>query len=459
MKAGLIGRLEKLERAKEQRKASENVINSVDIVPHIAPIYHDLHDDIRGGIHSVYNLPGGRGSCKSSFVSLEIVGGIMSDKTGQSSAIVFRRWASSMRDSVFAQISWAIDVLGVSHLWRGTFAPMCYTYLPTGAQIVFRGLDDPSKLKSLKPAQGVFKYVWFEEFSELAGAETYRNVLQSAVRGGNSFTIFRSFNPPLSVNNWANQIIMLPDNKAITLRTSYLDVPSEWLGEMFLHEAERLKIVNERAYRHEYLGEAVGSGGAVFPNIETRTLTDKEIDNLQYIFCGLDFGFAVDPAAFVRVAYDNHTDTLYILDEIYGRGLSNKALADKIRNKGYDLTGNSHLFYHIDGSISKRLGKQPIICDSAEPKSISDLRNEGLKCLPAAKGAGSVLYGIKWLQHRKIVIDPERTPNAYREFVTYEYSRTRDGEFLADVPDKDNHTIDAVRYALEPLIKKRTISA
>ena len=336
---------------------------------------------------------------------------------------------------------------------------MCFTYLPTGAQIVFRGLDDPSKLKSLKPAKGTFRFVWFEEFSELTGENFYRSVLQSAVRGGSNFTIFRSFNPPLSVNNWANQTILVPDEKAFTLRTSYLDVPPEWLGEMFLHEAEQLKLINERAYRHEYLGEAVGSGGAVFPNIEARTITDEEIDTLQYIFCGLDFGFSVDPAAFVRVAYDKRTDRLYILDEIYGLGMSNKALAEKIKGAGFHLTGKIRHGISVDGSRWSAEGKQLIVCDSAEPKSISDLRSEGLKCIGASKGAGSVNYGIKWLQHRRIIIDPHRAPNAYREFVSYEYSATRDGQFLADVPDKNNHTIDAVRYACERLINDRKVSA
>lgn len=422
-----------------------------DVLQHEAEIYHPLHDDIAAGRHRFYNLPGGRGSCKSSFVSLEIVSGIMQDETGLSSAIVFRRTGSTLRESVFSQIAWAIDALGVGDLWRPTVSPLSYTYKPTGAQIVFRGLDNYSKLKSIKPKRGAFKFIWFEEFSELPGPNFVRSVLQSVMRGGDEFICFRSFNPPQSRNNWANVFIAEPDPRAVTLHTTYLDVPAEWLGPAFLEEAERLKAVNLTAYEHEYLGKATGTGGAVFENLEPREITDAEIGELQYIYAGIDFGFSIDPAVFLRVAYDRKHDTVYLLNEIYERHLSNKQLADKIKAQGFDIAV-PETRYSVIYQVTVGREKQLIICDSAEPKSISDLQAEGLKAIACTKYPGSVNYGIKWLQHRRIVIDPFRTPNAYREFMAYEYERTKDGELLADVPDKDNHTIDAARYALQKLI-------
>ncbi len=449
-------RLRALETAVRRQIDGCNSAKNIDVCDYIAPVYKPLHADLRDGVHQSYNLPGGRGSGKSSFVSLEIVDGIMKDETGRSNAIVFRRAASTMRDSVYSQIAWAIDVLGVNELWEGKISPLTWTYKPTGAQVLFRGLDDSSKLKSIKPKRGIFRFVWFEEFSELPGENFTRSVLQSVVRGGDNFTVFRSFNPPINKSNWANAYIARPDERAVTLHTSYLDIPAEWLGENFIYEAERLKEVNEAAYKHEYLGEATGSGGEVFPNIITRTITDEEINELQYIYSGVDFGFAVDPAVFMRVAYDRKCDSVYFLDEIYKKHCSNKQLADAIKERGYNKTGRTTYIAFERMAVDE---DATIICDSAEPKSISDLRGEGLNTIACKKFAGSVLYGVKWLQHRRLIIDPARTPNAYREFVEYEYMTTKDGEFLSDVPDANNHCIDAVRYALDRIINNRGISA
>ncbi len=322
-----------------QKYRQRDTLAVPDVMSHIAPAYYSLHEDIAAQAHTVYNLPGGRGSCKSSFVSLEIVSGIMRDATGSSNAIVFRLVAGTMRESVFSQIAWAIDTLGVSHLWKSRVSPMQYTYLPTGAQIIFRGLDDPLKLKSIKPARGVFRFIWMEEFAELPGPNFVRNVMQSVQRGGDRFTVFRSFNPPISKNNWANTFIQEPDARAVTLLTNYTMIPREWLGDAFIYEAERLKEINPTAYRHEYLGEATGTGGEVFPNLEIREITAEEVRNMGYIYQGVDFGFAADPAAFIRVAYDAKHDAIFFLDEIYQRQLSNARLAELIKEKGYDTQG------------------------------------------------------------------------------------------------------------------------
>ena len=428
-----------------------------DILNSIAPAYIPLHDDIIRGDHSIYHLPGGRGSAKSSFVSLEIVDGMMKDPAAN--AVVFRRTANTLRDSCYSQIAWAIDELGASSLWRGNVSPMQYTYLPTGQQIIFRGVDAAGKLKSLKPRRGYFRFIWFEEFSEMQGANTVRNVLQSVMRGADDFICFNTFNPPISLNNWANKHILLPDDRATVFKTTYEMIPPEWLGSAFIAEAERLREINESAYRHEYLGEAIGTGGEVFPNLQAREITDAEIDQLQYIYSGCDFGFAQDPMAYIRAAYDEKHDTIYLIDEIYKKHMSNKQLADEIKRRGYDSTGRySHYVSPMMGFTSSEI-PATVICDCAEPKSIADLQNEGIKAIACRKFAGCVQYRIKWLQQRRIIIDPKRTPNAWREFSSYEYEVSKDGEILSDLPDRDNHTIDSLAYALDRIIYRRGISA
>lgn len=455
----LMRRAKAARATKDRQRDALAVLDAIDITQHIAAVYKPLHDDIEAAAHTTYNLPGGRGSCKSSFVSLEIVNGIMKDTTGHSNAIVFRLYGNTLRESVFSQIAWAIDTMGVNHLWKSRLSPMQWTYTPTGAQIIFRGLDDPSKLKSIKPTRGVFRYIWFEEFSELPGPNFTRNVMQSVQRGGDTFTVFRSFNPPISANNWANVFIKEPDERATTLLTDYTMIPPEWLGEAFLYEAQRLKEVNPQAFEHEYMGIPTGTGGEVFPNLEIREITDAEISNMGYIYQGLDFGFAVDPAAFLRVSYDRKHDTIYFLDEIYKRGLSNAQLSEEIKAKGYHKDGRGGYVSPVYGVMSAE-GQQLITADCAEPKSIADMRAAGLKCTGCHKEPGCVEYRVKWLQHRRIVIDPARTPNAYREFVNYEYMTDKDGNFLSRLPDKDNHTIDAAAYALDRLIYyQRGISA
>lgn len=447
MKATIKRELEELKRAVKDRAAGSS---SVDIIPHIAECYRPIHEDIMAGGHQYYNLPGGRGSCKSSFVSLEIINQIMGDATGMTNAIIFRRIAGTMRESVYSQISWAIAELGVAHLWRGMVSPMQWEYKPTGAQIIFRGLDDASKLKSIKPRRGSFRLVWFEEFAELPGPNVQRSVLQSVVRGGDRFAVFRSFNPPMSANNWANQLVQEPDDAAITMLTNYTMIDPAWLGPSFLHEAERLREVNEKAYRHEYLGEAVGTGGEVFPNLDIREITDEELEGLTYLFHGLDFGFAVDPCCFLRVAYDKRTDTIFLIDEIYKTHLSNAKLAEEIMAKGYHVDHANNYHSYFTGEVSE--GRARIVADAADPKSIADLNSLGLKVAPCYKRPGCVEYRVKWLQSRRITIDPKRTPNAYREFVNYSYATDKDGNFLSELPDANNHSIDALAYALERLI-------
>lgn len=450
----ILDRLEALEAIAEQRRAGAERVKELDVLPHIAPVYRGLHESIQRGEYQNYNLPGGRGSGKSSFTALELVSEVMADPSGETNAIAFRRYAVTLRDSVYSQIAWAIDVLDVADLWSGSVSPMAYTYRPTGAQIVFRGLDDSSKLKSIRPRRGAFRLIWLEEMSELPGSNFLRNVMQSVMRGtGEGFTVFRTFNPPRSRANWANVFIAEPDERGVTLLTTYHDMPPAWLGEAFIYEAERLQEINPTAYENEYMGLCTGDGGEVFgDNLDVRTITDDEINGLAYRYAGVDFGFSVDPACFLLTAYDRKHEAVFILDEIYRRGLSNKALAKEIKSRGYHITGGHYVSLLGGGSTQEQ---QRIVCDCAEPKSIADLRGEGLKVLPCHKSPGCVEYRTKWLQHRRIVVDPKRTPNTARELQQYEYKRTKDGELTSELVDANNHGIDALAYSLDSLIYGR----
>lgn len=441
MRNDIEKRLATLETSKKIADELKERAAQRDITQHIAPVYVPLHEDIQEKRHSIYNLPGGRGSGKSSVASLEIVNGIMNDSTA--SGICFRRVGATLRESVFAQIEWAIDTLDASDLWTLTTSPMRATYKPTGQAIIFRGLDEATKLKSIRaPGRTYFRYQWYEECCEIQNERTLRNVTQSVQRGGKVFTIFRTFNPPISLNNWMNRLVNVPDDRALTVRTDYTMMPPEWLGEAFIEEAEHLKAVNLDAYRHEYMGEPIGAGGEVFPNVTVRTITDEEIAGMGYFYDGIDFGFTIDPACYIRVSYNRKTEELFLLDEIYRRGLRNTQLSELIQEK---YKAWSKVMPLSDGAAT-------LYADSAEPKSIADLVYCGLPAKKAYKRPDAVRYRVNWLQHRKIIIDPARTPNAFREFTEYEYMTDKDGNITGELPDANNHAIDAVAYSLTPVI-------
>lgn len=439
------------------KSSLQDEILHLDITNHIAECYLPVHESITNGDHTFYNLRGGRGSGKSSYISLELVLRIMQDPTGRSNGIVIRKWAVTLRGSVYSQIQWAINTLGVSDYWRSSLTPMQFTYLPTGAVIRLSGLDDPVKLKSLKPARGFFKYLWVEEFCELVGLPEVRSLQQSILRGGDSFVVFRSWNPPISRRSWANELCERPDERTMNLLTTYLQMPPSWLGSTFIDEAEQLKTINPKIYEHEYLGIPVGQGAEVFENLEIRTITDEEVDRCDRIHSGLDWGFSTDPACFLRVNYDQKTETITVLDEIYKTHMSNSQLAEEIKSRGWDKTGTRYIDPMLDGVIED---KALVIADAAEPKSIADLRAQDIKIIPCRKFAGCIAYRLRWLQARRIVVDPKRTPNCCRELRDYCYDvDKRTGEVLSTVPDRNNHSVDALAYALDRQIYSKKYPA
>lgn len=407
----------------------------VNVASLVSPAFDDAFWDIQEHKHTFYWFAGGRGSTKSSFVGVDIP--LLLMQHPQCHAVVLRKVRNTIKNSVYPQIQWGIERLGVIDRYKFITSPHEITYMPTGQKILFFGLDDPAKVKSIKLPFGYVGIVWFEELDQFSGMEEIRNVLQSLLRGGSTYWVFCTYNPPKSRNNWVNEEILADDEDRLVHHSTYLQVPRDWLGEQFILEAEKLKAKSEILYRHEYLGEVTGTGGAVFDNVEDMAMSDELVGNFDRLYYGLDFGFAVDPLAFVAMYYDAKHEDLYIFDEIYQQKLTNKQAAERIKPRTH-----SHR----------------ILADAAEPKSIAEMSLSGLNVSGAKKGPDSIDYGMKWLQSRThIYIDKRRCPNTYREFVSYEYERNKDGQFISAYPDVNNHAIDAVRYAMSEVMTRNKI--
>lgn len=404
-------------------------MSAICIYDSMAHTFWDLYDDLKRDGHAEYWLKGGRGSTKSSFISLVIVRGMLADPNAN--AIIYRKVGNTIKDSVYSQMLWAIDQLQLAPWFQAKVSPFELIYKPTGQRVLFRGADDPLKSKSIKLQHGYFRYLWFEELSEFRGMEDIRTIKQSVFRGVDRGVTLYSYNPPKSAQNWVNTEALKSVTGRLVHHSTYLDVPKEWLKEAFISEAERLAQSNERAYRNEYMGEVTGTGGTVFDNLVLREISADEIGGFGTVYAGLDFGWFPDPLHFVRCAYDPARRRLCIFDEYR-----------TVKTSNADV-------YRILTEQKQLTAAEEVIADSAEMKSVNDMRSYGMRCVAATKGPGSVRASMRWLQAlNEIVIDPERCPEAAKEFSQYEYERTRDGEFVDAYPDANNHAIDAVRYAL-----------
>lgn len=408
----------------------------------IAKSFVDLNRSIDDREYTEIMMEGGRGSTKSSYISEKIVE-ILKNNPNYC-CVILRKVKDTLKDSVYSQIEWALDTLeetypGIKAEWKLTKSPLQMTNIATGQIIYFRGADDYGKIKSLKPPKGMYTAViWYEEFDQFGGMEEVRKINQSLMRGGNDFIVFYSYNTPASAQHFVNVEKMIPKQTRLVHLSDYRAVPTKWLGQAFIDEAEFLKSINERLYNNEYLGLMTGTGGNIFENVEIREITDKEIEDFEYVYMGLDFGWFPDPLAWTKMAYDSSKKILYIFDELVVNKMSNKEVWDTLVED------------------KKVTDNDLIICDSAEPKSIGDLKSYGALVKGAEKGPESVKYSIKWLSSlAKIVIDNERCPNTAREFSTYEYEKDKDGNYITGYPDKDNHCIDSVRYAMNKIWKKK----
>lgn len=403
----------------------------------LASSFVDVYRDIIEHRHGEYLFFGGRGSCKSSFISLVTLEYFLNHPDLH--ILACRKVKDTLRDSVYAQYRWAIKMLGLEQEFSCKSSPLEIEYKRTGQKIYFRGADDPGKLKSIRTAFGFIGIVWFEELDQFDSEEEIRNIEQSALRGGGDGVVFKSFNPPQSSRAWVNVYVKKPKNGMMVHKSSYLTVPPEWLGRKFLNDADYLKEVNPKQYAYEYLGEANGTGDAVFENVLLREITEEEISGFDRIHRGIDWGWYPDPFCYLALFFQANERKVYVFDEISGNKLTNKTIAELLRNHG---VGNG----------------DRIIADGAGegPKSISYFREMGFLMRRAKKGPGSVEFSMKWLSSlHEIVIDPKRCPVAAREFLEYEYQKDNRGGFLSGYPDCNNHAIDAARYALEPVMSKK----
>lgn len=408
----------------------------------IGKAFVDLYRDIKDRKHDDYWLEGGRGSAKSSFWS-QIVPEELENNPNWC-AICIRKVANTLKDSVYSQLEWGMDNLSetfpfINENWVKTKSPLEMRNKKTGQMIYFRGADDPGKIKSIKPPKNMYiAIIIYEEFDQMTGMNEVRKIDQSVKRGGNEFITFRIYNTPKSKKHFVNVEKRSPNPKRLVHKSIYLDAPVDWLGQPFFDDAELLKQNNPVAFKNEYLGEETGDGGNVFENVELREITDEEIENFDYLYQGMDFGWFPDPLAWTKMCYQPNKLTLYIFDEYVVNKMSNSKVWNYLKeNKGVK---NDDL----------------ITADSAEPKSIGDFQSYGSLMRGAKKGPDSVEYSMKWLSGlAKIVIDPRRCPKTAEEFTIYEYPQDKDGNYITGYVDADNHCIDSVRYAMNPIWRRK----
>lgn len=399
--------------------------------------FYEFWKTINSNKYLFHVLKGGRASAKSTHIAIWLVLALMKYPV---TCLCIRKVGNTLAESVFEQLKEAIDILGVGHVWKVQKSPLQLVYIPRGNKFIFRGADDPAKIKSIKMSKFPIAFVWFEELAEFKTEDEVSTIVNSVLRAelppGLSYKVIYSYNPPKRKQSWVNKKFetqFIPNNTYVH-HSTYLDNPH--ISKAFIEEAEEVKKKNEFKYRWEYLGEPIGSGVVPFSNLVFKEITDSEINSFDNIRQGNDWGYATDPLAFVRLHYDKTRKRIYFVDEFYGVKKSNKELADWIIRKEYqyDMT----------------------ICDSAEPKSVDELKSYDITAKGAKKGPGSVEYGEKWLDDlEEIVIDVKRTPNVAKEFENIDYQVDKDGNPKAKLEDKDNHTIDATRYALEDDMKSR----
>lgn len=392
--------------------------------------YFDLFDDMQKGNHLHYWLKGGRGSLKSSFAAIYVIYNMFID-TDITHCVALRKVKDTIKDSIFTNLLWAINLLHLNDHFTVTQSPMKIS--KGESTILFRGCAnqaDYEKIKSIKFKDGYLKYILYEELTEFSGVDEITNINQSLFRGTNEGIAIYMYNPPPSKLNWVNQECKVDRSDRLIHHSTYLDVKQNWLGRIFINEAETIKKINERKYNHMYLAEEIGEGLEIYPNVHIQTIPDINFDK---IYRGLDFGFAADASCYLEMYFDKSRDELYIFREVYGHGLTNNQLADSINcNK---------LIY----------------ADSAEPRTINELNLKGMNVIGAKKGKDSVEHGIKWLSFlNKIIIDRKRCPHTASDFETYELEKDKNGNIIKNYP-KEPHASAAVRYGLSDIILNKKL--
>ena len=399
-------------------------------------IRKNLPDIIGRGYATYWNykgrykvVKGGRGSKKSTTTALWIIYNMM--KYPLANTLIIRRVFNTHKDSTYTQLKWASNTLGVSHLWKFSKSPLEATYLPTGQKILFRGLDDPMSITSITVEHGHLCWCWFEEAFQIMNEDDF-NKVDMSIRGelpkGYFKQITLSFNP-WSEKHWLKKRFFdVVDDDILAITTNY--TCNEFLGEDDKKLFEKMKINNPRRYNIEGLGNWGIAEGLVYSNFEELEFNIEEIKkrrNVKSAF-GLDFGYTNDPTAFIASLIDLDSNEIFIFDEYYQKAMSNKDIANMIKYKGYS--------------------KEKIVGDSSEPKSIDDIKRQGIYRIKGAKkGKDSILNGIQFIQDFKIYVHP-KCENTIVELSNYVWD-TKEGNVINKPIDDYNHLMDALRYSLE----------
>lgn len=447
-------------KANTETKDIRVLVPPYDLSANISPTFCEVSRAIDLGQANRIMLKGGRGSTKSSYAYQKILDVFLHRPHAQ--WVCGRRYANTLRRSCFANVLWAIAKRGMTVGKPGegcdfdkTTSPMEITYNKTGQKILFYGLDEPEKLKSItfEDPKAKIELLLLEEYNQLACAEDARNVRQSVFRSDYSLEI-DVYNPSPDDMQWTNQEARVEEPGKLVHHSSYLDVPEEFIGKRFIEQAEQLKSINAKAYANEYMGEETGLTGTVFENVVAQSITYEDRIQMKWIRCGVDWGYQNDPFVWLMVGYDRKTRTLYIIDEVFNTETLDDANIEEVKRHLIDRDDKGQPIYTNEGKpvYNKHKAQNEIRADAAAPKDIATWRHAGMAITGASKRV-PVDDGIRWLQKRKaIVIDRERCPLAFQEFSRYRAKEDPDdGRFLG-YPDKDNHTIDAVRYAVFDLI-------
>ncbi|OUC52518.1 terminase [Eggerthia catenaformis] len=377
-------------------------------------------------------VKGSRASKKSKTAALWFIYNLM--KYDKSNLLVIRKTYRTLKDSCFTDLKWACERLKVSSLWDFKLSPLEATYKPTGQKILFRGLDDPLKITSITVEYGYLCWAWLEEAYEVMNEDDF-NILDESIRGEMPDYLWKqwtiTFNPWNDRHWLKKRFFDTHDDSILSMTTNY--ICNEWLDEADLALFERMKRTNPRRYQVAGLGEWGVIEGLVYENWKEQSFKLDDVIRFK-LLGGLDFGYTQDPSAFLVIFYDKDNSKLYIWDEMYKKGLSNRKIYEEIKKMNY-----------------KRIR---IIADSAEPKSIDELRGYGLRIKGAAKGRDSIMNGIQFIQDLEIIIHP-RCTNFLTEISNYVFDKDRFGKLINRPIDDFNHLMDAMRYAIEDEMRKK----
>lgn len=375
-------------------------------------------------------VKGSRRSKKSKTMALWVIYNMMKYK--DANTLVIRKTYRTLKDSCFTELKWAIKRLHVEHLWQIKESPLEMTYTPTGQKIYFRGMDDPLKITSIAVEVGVLSWMWIEEAYEITKEDDFDTLAESML-GDCPEGLFKQIT--LTFNPWSDRTWIKPrffdveDDDILAITTNYMC--NEWLSADDRKEFERMKKNNPRRFNVAGLGNWGVIDGLVFERFREESFTLNQLPQDAQSAFGLDFGYTNDPTALFCGFVSLEERRLYVWDELYKTGLSNKAIYAEISRMGYN--------------------KERITGDSAEPKSIDELRGFGLKIKGAKKGKDSINNGIQWIQDLEIVVHP-RCVNFLTEISLYQWKKDKFGKALNQPEDDNNHLMDAMRYALESYI-------